>query len=101
MEREGFSTIEVPEGFATYRTRGTETYLRDIYVLPEFRKSGIAARLTRLVEEAAKAEGATILTGTVDPGANGATDGLAAMLAYGFKLHSCATDRIVVFKDLK
>jgi ribosomal protein S18 acetylase RimI-like enzyme len=101
FEREGFSTIECPGGFATYRTQGSECYLRDIYVAPEARKSGLASELTRAVERSAKDAGATILTGTVDPKAKGSSEGLAAMLAYGFKLHSSTADRIVVFKDLK
>jgi ribosomal protein S18 acetylase RimI-like enzyme len=99
-EREGFSLVQVPQGFATYRIEGGECYLRDIYVVPEARKSGIAASLTREVERIAKEDGACVLTGTVDPRANGATEGLKAMLAYGFKLHSTYPDRIVVFKEL-
>jgi predicted GNAT family acetyltransferase len=99
-EREGFSTIEVENGFATYRVQGEEIYLRDIYVQPSARKGGLASRMADQVAEAGREAGCSRMVGTCCPSTNGSTESMAAMLAYGFKLHSASNDLIVIVKEL-
>lgn len=100
LEREGFQTIQHEYGFATYRCQGNEVYLRDIYVDPDYRKSRVAAQMTDQVAQAGRAAGCTVMTGTCQPSAKGATEGLKAMLAYGFQIKIAAPDMIVVVIDL-
>jgi len=101
LEREGFSTIEDPCGFATYKIVGEECYLRDIYLLPEHRKDGVGRKLADEVSRIALSQGCTKLTGTVCPSTRGSTDSLKALLAYGFAVHESRIDFIVLVKELR
>ncbi len=99
-EREGKQILERPEGFATYSINAPECYIEDIYVLPEHRKSGVAAKLADVIAEEAKARGCTYLLGTVMPSAQGSTASLKVLLAYGFKLAKAETNAIYMVKEL-
>lgn len=82
-ERCGLETLETECGFATYKFRGPDCYIEDIYVLPEHRKQGAAASMADGIAEIAKAAGIHILTGSVDSRANGAEESRAVLRAYG------------------
>lgn len=101
-ERLGDYTIETEQGFATYRFLNEKktVYIVDIYVLPEFRKSGLAADMANEIAEIAKKEGATEMLGTVSPSANTATDSMKVLLAYGMKLLNASEQLIVFRKDI-
>ncbi len=83
-ERENMETIEKEHGFLTYKFFPDECRMFDIYVLPEQRKSGLAAQMADEVVSLAKQNGCKILTGSVDTRANGATVSVKVLLAYGF-----------------
>lgn len=87
-ERENFQTLETRQGFATYIIEGSCCYIRDIYVVPEARKSRVGSLLADCIAEIAKKEGCTMLVGSVCPATNNATNSLKALLAYGFQLAS-------------
>jgi len=99
-EREGFEIIEDECGFATYVINGDECYLRDIYVLPEHRKTKVASSYSKIIEEIAKDKGCKFLTGTVYLGANGSTESLMAVMKAGFKLASTTKEKIILIKEL-
>jgi GNAT superfamily N-acetyltransferase len=99
-EREGFDTLETIDGFAEYKLFKDECYLRDIYVVPDKRKSDVATQLADRVSHIAKAHGCKFLTGSVSPQANGATESLKVLLAYGFKLRSASPELIIFSKDI-
>lgn len=84
-EREDVDTLETEYGFATYRLRGDDCYIMDIYVVPELRRAGLAAALADDVAKIAKALGYRVLTGSVDSRANGAEDSHKVLTAYGMK----------------
>jgi ribosomal protein S18 acetylase RimI-like enzyme len=90
-EREGLDTIEEENGFLTYRALPSEESpqeyrIYDLYVRPEFRKSGLASQMADRVVSLAKQNGCKILTGSVDTRANGATVSVKVLLSYGFKV---------------
>jgi len=100
-ERTSDNIVELPEGFATYRLLNTnQCYIIDIYVLPEYRKSGIASHLADTIVAMAKTQGCTELLGTVVPSTNSSTTSLKVLLAYGMSLHSADSNLIVCKKDI-
>jgi ribosomal protein S18 acetylase RimI-like enzyme len=99
-EREGFETIENEIGLAAYRINGEECYIKEIYVLPEFRKSHAGSGLADSIVKIAKDKGCRMLTGSVVPSTVGASVSMMAMLKYGFKIHSAQNDFIVMSKEI-
>lgn len=85
-EREGFRIVEDEFGFATFIFTVNGCYIRDIYVIPEFRNGKIASQYADKVAAIARANGYKSLIGTVCPAAKGSTDSLRVLLAYGFTL---------------
>ncbi len=101
-EREGFELMEIPEGFAVFRIWGCELYIRDIFIYPEFRKSGIAAALADSIVESVKSKCPKVglLTGTVSPKLKSATDSMKVLLAYGMTIHSSSEEAIIFKKEI-
>lgn len=100
QEREGKHIVESDKGFATYTFVGDGCYIEDIYVAKKYRKHGQAAEFADQIAKVAKEKGFHKLYGTVAPGANGSTDSLKVLLAYGFKLHSSNQNLIVMVKEI-
>lgn len=95
-ERENAYVIETNKGFASYSILGEVCYIRDLYVLPEFRRSKVASDFAKAVAEAGKAAGCKTLVCGVAPQANGTTGSLSVILANGFELKS-ATETMIWF----
>lgn len=100
QEREGKQIIENECGFATYKIFGEECYVVDIFIKKEFRRSSQASGLADHIALMAKEAGCKFLTGTCAPSTFGATESMKAMFGYGFKLHSCTEDKIILIKEL-
>lgn len=100
-EREGLNFILEPEGFATYKQIAKNSvYLQDVFVLSEFRKTGVASKLTDKVGLIAKEMGCNTLITSVCTDAIGATTSLKVILAYGFELKSVGGNMIYFSKEL-
>lgn len=99
-EREGFETLEISAGFATYLIQGQECYIRDIYVKPELRKDNVASLMADKISLIAKEKGCRYLLGTVSPVAKGATESLKVLVNYGFKILKSDTQLIYFVKEL-
>jgi GNAT superfamily N-acetyltransferase len=85
-EREGVSVLEIEHGFAVYQKLNNDSYyLRDIYVEPEYRSQGLATKLSDMVAEIARKDGASRLIGSVDVTKRGVTVSMKAILADGFE----------------
>lgn len=83
-ERENKETILDKNGFATYTFLNAEVcYIVDIYVKPENRNKGLAKDLADKIKQIAVSKGAKKLVGSVDIKANGATESMKVLLAYG------------------
>lgn len=87
-EREGLELLETEYGFATYKIRPWDCYIQDIYVLPEFRKSGVAAGIADTIALLAKAQGIKMLVGSVDQRAPSADTSSKVLLGYGMRPYS-------------
>ena len=100
-ERTKDEIIEGERGFATYRFTDEKTvYLVDLYVRPDFRKSGVARETADLVAEIARKRGCTKMLGSVVPSTKGSTESLKVLLAYGMTLESSGPDFIIFGKEL-
>lgn len=99
-ERAGKQIVEDEFGFATYSFIKEGCYIEDLYVIPAQRKSGHASRLADRIVNVCKSKGCTALIGTVATGANGATDSLKVLLAYGFKLQSAQNEMVLLRKEI-
>lgn len=100
-EREGFDTIETHEGFATYKVQLDHCYLRDLYVRPEYRNTGVASELAdRVCDEAIKA-GCPLLTGTVDCRTEGFARNIRVLLAYGMDITGSHEGYVTLAKSLE
>lgn len=99
-ERTGKEIVESDKGFATYYFHKDGCYIEDIYVQPDYRKSGEASNMANKIAEIAKSKGINKLYGTVCPSANNSTDSLKVLLAYGFKLDSSISNLIALVKEI-
>lgn len=99
-ERQGLDSIVRDEGFAAYKINGDECYIQDIFVFPDYRKTGVASELADEIARIAISRGCKFLTGSVDTTANGAHASVLVLLAYGFKIHSAVQYGIFFRKDL-
>jgi len=90
-EREDLDTVKTEHGFATYKVMGTECYLRDIYVKPEYRKTGEAKKLSEMVRQEAIKEHCQYISGSVNLKTANPTISIKAILGDGFE--------VVTFQD--
>lgn len=83
----GIHILETSKGYATYTFTDEETvYIQDIYVLPKYRKQNYATKLANTIAFRAKQLGCKTMLGTVLHGANGETNSVKFLKAYGMKL---------------
>lgn len=99
-ERENKECLYSAKGFATFLFEKETCYIENIYVKPEFRKEGEASRLADEIADIAAKKGCKLLMGSVSPLANGSTDSLKVLLAYGFKLVSSTNNFIILSKEI-
>lgn len=99
-EREGFETIKNDKGFVVYKIFGEECYIRDIFVVKEFRRTNVATELADEVMKVAKDAGCSKLTGTIVPHLPGSTGSMFGLMSYGFKLHSVNGDTVILSKEI-
>lgn len=101
-ERTDDKILESEFGFATYRHLPEEksTYIVDIYVSPEQRKSHLATSMADHISKEAKALGYEKMLGSVIPSTKGSTESLKILLAYGMKLKSCTQNFILFEKEI-
>jgi ribosomal protein S18 acetylase RimI-like enzyme len=99
-EREGKDSIVSPKGFVVYKIKDHACHICELYVVPHHRREKVAWDLADKVVELAKKEGCRVLSACVVPSLNGATESMAAQLAYGFKVTKAVEDCIVLTKDI-
>lgn len=100
LERENKFIIEDERGFMTYLFLPEYCYIEDVYVRPEFRKTGVASRWADRVAAEARERGYTKLLGTVSPKANGSTESALTLIAYGFRLHDSDEKQFYFIKQI-
>lgn len=99
-ERTHKEILETEHGFLIYSPFQEGLYIEEIYVHPDFRKTGVASQMADQVVKLAKEKNLSILYGSVCPAAKGSNESLKVLLAYGFRLDSSANNFILFRKDL-
>lgn len=105
-ERLGKLIIESDKGFASYYFTqhpkyGDVVYVEDIFVAREFRRTKAGTEMADFICDAAKGRGVKVLLGSVNPLANGSTESMKALFAYGMKLDCIHNDLVYLVKDLE
>jgi len=100
-EKLGDDVIETEQGFATYRfSDPTTVYILNIYIRPDYRKSGAATDIADIIRDIAKKKGCTKMLGSVVPSTKDSTISLKVLLGYGMKLDSSTNDFILFSKEI-
>jgi hypothetical protein len=99
-EREDKNVLENEHGFVVFKYFDEFTYIIDIFVKPEMRKTHVARDLANEVCAISRAMGKKQILGSVDVRANGATESLKVLLAYGMRVDSVDGQVIYFKKDL-
>jgi len=100
-ERLGRGILETEDGFATFDYITDDTvYIVDLYVVPEKRRSHVAANLADKIVEQAIKDGKKFLLGSVDLGAKGAEDSIKVLQAYGMTLYKEAQPMLFFLKQI-
>ena len=100
QERTDKLILEDERGFAVYSWQAGAVYLEDIYVLPDYRKTGVAAEFADKICQLALEKGIHKLLGSCVPTAKGSTESMKVLIAYGMKLDSCAVNFILFSKEI-
>lgn len=100
-ELKGLDIYETEDGFILYRIQENCLYVRDIYVIPERRKSKVAASMAdELAVIIKKSHGCNVMLGDVEPSNNNATDSIKVLLAYGMSVLEANDDEIIFYKQI-
>ena len=92
--------LENEHGFVVFQYFGEFTYIVDIYVKPEMRKTKVASELANEVCAISKAMGKKYIVGSVNVNAHGATVSLKVLLAFGMRVDSVDGQMIYFKKNL-
>lgn len=100
-ERLGRETFETEFAFATYCfPSADECYIVDLYIRPEFRRTGVGTDFGHAIAEIARSRGCKYLSGSVVPSANGSTESVKALLSFGYKIAKSEVNLIWFYKEL-
>ena len=99
-ERENLEVLECDAGFAIYQIVDDMIYLKDIYVVPSERQTGLAKWMADQIAEIGRDAGCKKMIGSVSPIANNATLGMKAILSYGFSLLKSTESLILFSKEI-
>lgn len=100
-EREGRHILENEYGFMTYIFLPENVcFITDAYVVPEYRKHGLARHFLDNIIVDAKEHGCTKLLATVCIQTNNATDSLKTVLAGGFELKASNNTMIYLERSI-
>ena len=91
--------IETEEGFIYYHVFGTECYIEDIYIKPEYRGMKISREFEAMV--ISQVEGiCDCLTATVNIKANGAAESYRKLIGAGYEAIGTRDSAILFQKEL-
>lgn len=102
-EREGAEYYETPEGFVSYVVSGSECFIANLYIAPEHRGLKASSRLINWLANSTQnsIQKITVLSGTIDLRAAGASHTLACALTLGFQVTSAHNNILVIAKNLE
>lgn len=101
-EKTGDQILELPEGFTIYSYLDkTTVYIKDIFVLPTHRKSGLAFEMANMIVNEAIKNGCTKVMGSVLTTIQDSAISMKVLLAYGMRPISTGNDIVYFIKDIK
>lgn len=101
MERENGIVWDMPEGFAIIKRIPEGFYLQDVYVLPQYRKTGIGRYFVEKLEELAKKSGESHIITSWSSLALGKEVSLEAITKVGFEPWKCEDNLVWFIKEIK
>lgn len=97
-EKANRECLETDYGFITYsHTSDLVVWIHDIFILKEFRKSGIGSKL---VDDVVRITGCKELQSNVIVDTNGVEEAILAHLHYGFRVSNAQNGRIYFIKEV-
>jgi ribosomal protein S18 acetylase RimI-like enzyme len=99
-ELEGFEIVQHEHGYMTYKLFPEHAYIRDVYVMPEFRQTGVGRDMMKQVVDEAKKCKLNKLVGSVVPSHNDSDYRMEVMRRSGFVLLQSQDDIIYFVKDI-
>lgn len=94
--------LENKKGFATYTfSNETDCWIKDVYIVPKYRKKGLMSQFGDEIAEIAKQKGCKRILGSIVVSTKNSTDALKALLSYGMKLDSSTNDFILLSKEIQ
>jgi hypothetical protein len=99
-EREGIESIVTDCGFVTYILNDKECFVDILYIKPYYRKSGKGSELMDQLAVLAKLQGCAYFKARNYPRTFGATEAMAASIAYGFKIIDSNNEYITLAKEI-
>ena len=100
FETKNKEIVESDKGFATYFPVSDGLYIEELFVHPDYRKTGEASALADQIAEIARQKGFKKIYGSVAPSSNCSTTSLHVLLSYGFKLHEAGPDAVILMKEI-
>lgn len=100
FETKNKEIVESDKGFATYFPVSDGLYIEEIFVHPDYRKTGEASALADQIADIARQKGYKKVYGSVCPSANNSTASLMVLISYGFKLHEAGPNAVILVKEV-
>lgn len=100
-ERDGSQIIENEYGFIIYKISGEECFIKDMCVDLSSRTSGKGRELMNELEEIARANRCTFISGTIHLFDKNANDTLKKSLSVGFLVKEANNNILVIIKDME
>jgi GNAT superfamily N-acetyltransferase len=99
-ERQDAEVFEDKKGFVTFKKENDYIYLIDMYILPEYRESGICKTYVNKLEELAKDLKLNKIVTSLYPKIKNSNRNLNIILKCGFEVISCDTEMIYFIKNI-
>jgi len=106
LESQSKHMLETPHGFLTYGfncvpgVNFPHAYIEELWIKPEYRREGHAARMADKVADIARERGVTKMIGSVSLDRNNADANLEVLRRYGMRLFAAHSNAIFVVKDI-
>lgn len=100
LERENTHLYYDEDSFITYEFYDDYCYIKDVYVVPEKRRTGKAIELGNMIIALAKDKGYDKVMGSVCLSTNGWKNSLQGMYKVGYTFHDRKEDMIYLIKEI-
>jgi len=92
--------INHDHGFLEYIISGKECFIRELYIEPDFRESGLGSELANKLMKIAQGYECETITCQTELDQINPETAVKAILGYGFKIHSAADNKIYYYMEV-